>query len=156
MNQLIAQIINGKLIEGHQVASGKSLTSPYPQGTIATQIPFFQQLGLDLSPYFQGTLNVDISPYTCKVHNPKLTFAKVNWTHLHPPEDFSFSPCQVLYNDGNYAGWVYYPHPETKIRHFHNPCIIEIIAISIPKIKYGDLLQIVVNPLEIEIIEFNT
>lgn len=155
MNQTIAKIINGKLIQGHQVASGTSLTSPYPQGTIATQIPFFRQLGLDLSPYFQGTLNIDIAPYACKVNNPQLTFAQVNWTQLHPPEDFSFSPCQVLYNDGSYAGWVYYPHPETKIRHFHNPSVMELIAVPIPNIKYGDLLQIVINPLEIEIMESN-
>jgi hypothetical protein len=147
------QIINGKLIQGHQVASGTSPTSPYPQGTIATQIPFFKKLGLDLSPYFQGTLNIDIAPYVCKVNNPQLTFAQVNWTQLHPPEDFSFSPCQVLYNDGSYAGWVYYPHPETKIRHFHNPSVMELIAVTIPNIKYGDLLQIEINPLEIEIIE---
>lgn len=153
MNQSIAKIINGKLIQGHQVASGTSPTSPYPQGTIATQIPFFRQLGLDLSPYFQGTLNIDIAPYACKVNKPQLTFAQVNWTQLHPPEDFSFSPCQVLYNDESYEGWVYYPHPETKIRHFHNPSVMELIAVPIPNIKYGDLLQIVINPLEIEIIE---
>jgi len=150
MNQ---QIINGKLIQGHQVASGISPTSPYPQGTIATQIPLFRQLGLDLLPYFQGTLNIDISPYACKVKNPQLTFRQVNWTQFHPPEDFSFSPCQVLYNDESYEGWVYYPHPETKIRHFHNPSVMELIAVPIPNIKYGDLLQIVINPLEIEIIE---
>jgi len=147
------QIINGKLIQGHQVASGTSPTSPYPQGTIATQMPFFQKLGLDLTEYFQGTLNVDISPYTCKVKNPQLTFRQVNWTQFHPPEDFSFSPCQVLYNDASYEGWVYYPYPETKIRHFHNPSVMELIAVPIPHIKYGDLLQIVINPLEIEIIE---
>ncbi|MFM7599958.1 MAG: hypothetical protein ACKO7R_01980 [Pseudanabaena sp.] len=150
MNQLT---INGKLIQGHQVASGKSLTSPYPQGTIAAQIPFFKKLGLDLSPYFQGTLNVDISPYIFKVNNPQLTFAQLNWTQLHPPEDFSFSPCQILYNDGSYEGWVYYPHPETKIRHFHNPSVMELIVVPIPKIKYGDLLQIVINPFEIEIFD---
>ncbi|MCA6573385.1 MAG: hypothetical protein IM537_18300 [Pseudanabaena sp. M57BS1SP1A06MG] len=155
MNQPIAKIINGKLIQGHQVASGTSPTSPYPQGTIANQIPFFRQLGLDLSPYFQGTLNIDIAPYACKVNNPQLTFAQVNWTQLHPPEDFSFSPCQVLYNDGIYDGWVYYPHPETKIRHFHNPSVMELIAVTIPNIKYRDLLQIEINPLEIEIIESN-
>jgi len=49
------QIINGKLIQGHQVASGTSPTSPYPQDTIATQMPFFQKLGLDLTEYFQPT-----------------------------------------------------------------------------------------------------
>jgi hypothetical protein len=30
---------------------------------------------------------------------------------------------------------------------------MELIAVPIPNIKYGDLLQIAINPFEIEIIE---
>jgi hypothetical protein len=74
----MTQKINGKLIQGHQVASGKAVNSPYAEGTIATQTPLFQELGLDLSSYFKGTLNVDISPYTYYMKKPQFTFRKVN------------------------------------------------------------------------------
>ena len=43
--------------QGHQVASGLAKDNPYPRGTIEMQIPFFQQLGLDLSSFFLGTFN---------------------------------------------------------------------------------------------------
>ena len=52
------------LLEGHGVASGQALnagqlkTSPYPKGTIAMQAPLFAALGLDLSPFWPGTLNL--------------------------------------------------------------------------------------------------
>ena len=38
--------VKGIIRPGHQVASGQSSQSPYPQGTIALQTPFFQSLGL--------------------------------------------------------------------------------------------------------------
>jgi hypothetical protein len=143
--------IDATLLQGHQVASGRSANSPYAEGTIAMQIPVFQKLGVDLSPYFKGTLNVDISPYIYTMVKPQFTFRQVNWTDAHPPEDFSFSQCQVIYDNQSYDGWVYYPHPETKIRHFHNPAIVELIAMPIPNIQYSDCLQVVLNPLEIDI-----
>jgi hypothetical protein len=87
------------------------------------------------------------------MNSPRFTFPQVSWTTAHPPEDFSFSRCQIIYNDESYDGWVYYPHPETKIRHFHNPCVMELVAVPIPKIKYGDLLQLLINPVEIDIVE---
>jgi hypothetical protein len=145
--------IEGKLIQGHQVASGKSPNSPYKEGTIATQTPFFQKLGVDFSPYFQGTLNIDISPYIYVMKKPQFSFQQVNWTTAHPPEDFSFSRCHIIYNNESYDGWVYYPHPETKIQHFQNSSVIELIAMPIPNIKYGDRLKISINNLEIDIIE---
>lgn len=44
------------------MASGRAPDSPYPAGTIALQAPFFREHGVDLSPYFPGTLNVDLAP----------------------------------------------------------------------------------------------
>jgi hypothetical protein len=46
---------------------------------------------------------------------------------------------------------VYYPHPETKLRHFQNPSLLEVIAYPIPEIKYGDGVDVWVNPEEITI-----
>ncbi|MBC7876116.1 MAG: hypothetical protein H7Y59_03010 [Anaerolineales bacterium] len=143
-------LLNGILVQGHQVASRAS--KDYPYGTLEKQIPFFKSRGLDLNSFFNGTLNIDISPYTFKLIKPEFTFQHVEWTDLHPPEDFSFSRCKVIYENIEYDGWVYYPHPQTKLRHFQNPSLLEVIAIPVPKIKYEDEVQVLVNPDEIEIV----
>lgn len=145
------QIVNGLVEHGHQVASGSAADGPYPGGTIEMQTPFFEALGLDLTKYFKGTLNVSISPHTFQLINPELTFRQVEWTDRHPPEDFSFSRCRVLFQTSTYNGWIYYPHPETKKRNFQNSSVVEIIAPPIPNIKYGDRVEIECNPLEISV-----
>ena len=141
--------LHGKLARGYRVASGPS--ADYPYGALDRQRPHFALKGLDLSDYFNGTLNVDISPRTFSVFNPEYTFHDVLWTDLHPPEHFSFSRCKVGFKGMEYDGWVYYPHPETKLRNFQNPSLLEVIAMKIPGIKYGDELDVMVKPAEIEI-----
>jgi hypothetical protein len=141
--------VSGIVEQGHQIASGRNPHSPYPAGALELQSPFFKELGLDLTAFFDGTLNVSIRPYTFTLTHPQYTFRQVNWTPFHPPEDFSFSRCKVSYNDTEYGGWLYYPHPETKETHFQDPSIVEIIAPYIPDITYGDKVQIFLNPQEI-------
>lgn len=143
------QKVDGIVGRGHQVASGSALDSPYPAGTIEMQTPFFRALGLDLSGYCQGTLNISISPHTFQFINPEFTFRQVEWTDRHPPEDFSFSRCRVLFQGSAYDSWIYYPHPETKKRNFQAPSIIEIIAPKIPGIQDKCRVEIEYNPLEI-------
>jgi hypothetical protein len=46
---------------------------------------------------------------------------------------------------------VYYPHPETKLRNFQDPSLLEVIARPIEGIQYGDKLSAWVNPAEIEV-----
>lgn len=141
--------IHGIILPGYRVASAPS--KDYPYGTLAKQRPFFTSRGLDLSDYFNGTLNIDISPHTFKLIKPEFTFEHVEWTDLHPPEHFSFSRCKIIYKDAEYDGWVYYPHPETKLRHFQNPSLLEVIATPIPQIKYGDEVEVLLNSAEITI-----
>jgi hypothetical protein len=141
--------VRGIIVQGYRVASGPS--KDYPYGALDRQRPIFKSRGLDLSGYFNGTLNIDIRPNTFKLIKPEFTFQNVEWTDLHPPEHFSFSPCKVLYKDIEYEGWIYYPHPETKLRNFQDPSLLEVIAHQIPEIKYGDEVQILVNPEEVEI-----
>jgi hypothetical protein len=141
--------IHGILVAGYRVASGPS--KDYPYGALDRQRPIFKARGLDLSDYFNGSLNIDICPATFEMLNPEFTFYHVSWTDLHPPEHFSFSHCRVIFKGLEYDGWVYYPHPETKLRHFQNPSLIEVIAMEIPGIKYGDELDVVVNEDEIRI-----
>jgi len=140
-------LIHGELVQGYRVASGPS--KDYPYGALDRQRPLFKERGLDLGSYFNGTLNINIQPHIFKLLKPEFTFQHVEWTDLHPPEDFSFSRCKVIYKTIEYEGWVYYPHPETKLRHFQNPSLLEVIAVPIPDIKYGDKLDVLVNPKEI-------
>ena len=142
-------LIHGILAEGYRVASGPS--KDYPYGALDRQRPLFKARGLDLSNYFNGTLNIDIHPHTFQLIKPEFTFHNVEWTDLHPPEHFSFSRCKVIYQDVEYEGWVYYPHPETKLRHFQNPSLLEVIARPIPNIKYGDELDVMVSPQEVAV-----
>ena len=139
--------IHGILVEGYHVASGPS--ADYPYGALERQRPIFKERGLNLGSYFNGSLNVDIRPRQYAMVKPQYTFEHVEWTDLHPPETFSFSRCKVIYKDEEYDGWVYYPHPETKLRNFHNPSLLEVIAKPIPGIRYGDELDVLVNGEEI-------
>lgn len=139
--------IPGILLRGHQVASRPS--QAYPYGTLEKQLPFFKALGLDLSGYFRGTLNISIAPLTFEMTAPELTFRLVEWSDLHPPETFSFSRCKVFHAGIEYGGWVYYPHPETKRDHFQDPSLVEVIAAQIPGVGYGDALEAEVNIDEI-------
>jgi len=141
--------IKGILAQGYHVASAPS--KDYPYGTLEKQQPLFAARGLDLSAYFNGTLNIDIRPFEFKLRRPEITFEHVAWTDLHPPEHFSFSRCSVVFRDKGYDGWVYYPHPETKLRHFQNPSLLEVIALPIPDIHYGDHVDVHVNDQELEI-----
>lgn len=140
-------LVHGVLVPGYRVASGPS--KDYPYGALDRQRPIFNTRGLDLSRYFNGSLNIDIRPHAFKLIKPEFTFHNVEWTDLHPPEHFSFSRCKVIFDHVEYEGWVYYPHPETKLRHFQNPSLLEVIAYPIPEIKYGDNVSVLVNPEEI-------
>lgn len=139
----------GILVRGHQVASRPS--ADYPYSTLEKQKPYFKHLGLDLGKYFNGTLNISISPLTYEMSAPEFTFLLVEWTDLHPPETFSFSRCKVRFRERSYAGWVYYPHPETKRNHFQDASLIEVIADEIEGIRYGDALEVIVNLREITV-----
>jgi len=142
--------INGRVVKGHQVASRPS--KDYPYSSLEKQKPYFRSLGLDLDPYFNGTLNISIAPHEFKIINPEFTFPLVEWTDLHPPETFSFAKCRVTFKRQTCDGWVYYPHPETKKTHFQNSSLIEVITYKIELINYGDALELEVDPQQIKIL----
>jgi len=138
MHQSILATIN----TGYLIASGKADKSPYPLGTIKMQIPYFKNLGLDLSLLFKGTLNLNIEPNTFEIIAPEFTFRDVHWAEGFPAENFSFSSCSVLYKGREYSGYIYYPHPDTKIGHFHSSSLIEVICEPIDGIGYGDSVEL--------------
>lgn len=143
--------VPGTVVEGHRVASGPS--KDYPYSSLERQKPIFKDRGLDLGRFFQGTLNISIAPRRYAMVRPAYTFRQVAWTDLHPPEDFSFSPCKVRYHGHEYEGYVYYPHPETKIRNFQIPSLVEVIAEYIPDLGYGDQVELILNMEEMGIME---
>jgi hypothetical protein len=143
--------VHGVVVQGYRVASGPS--KEYPYGALERQRPFFKAGGLNLEEYFNGSLNVDIRPFEFAMVKPGFTFRHVEWTDLHPPEHFSFSRCRVIFRDVDFDGWVYYPHPETKLRHFQNTSLLEIIAKQIPNIQYGDAVDVMLNSDEIAVKE---
>jgi hypothetical protein len=134
----------GILRKGYGVASGPS--PDYPFGALERQVPFFRARGLDLEGLFLGTLNIDIRPLVFEMRRPEFAFRDVLWTDLHPPEHFSFSRCRVAYAEAEFEGWLYYPHPETKLRHFQDASLMEVIAPFIPGLAIGDALRIGVDP----------
>jgi len=147
----MTHFLAGILMRGHQVASRPS--KDYPYSSLEKQKPYFKSLGLDLSEFYNGTLNISIAPLNFKMKAPEMTFELVEWTDLHPPETFSFSRCKVIFSSHEYSGWIYYPHPETKKAHFQDDSIIEVIAHPIANVQYGDRLGIKINPNEIQILD---
>jgi len=144
--------VQGIIKQGHQVASGKAPNSPYPRGTIEMQIPFFQELGLDLTPFFPGTLNITIAPQTFKIMQPEYTFKNLKWNPDFPPETFSFFPCKIVTQNSTYQGLIYYPHPETKIGHFQDQSTLEVLAPFISNLHYGDTIKLKLNSQNIIIV----
>jgi hypothetical protein len=139
------QTWQGAVIAGHGVASGRSagtLINPYPQGSIAMQAPFFKALGLDLSDCFSGTVNLSIQPHTWQLLQADQCFEAVCWTHLHPPETFSFVALQVQWQGAWHAGWLYYPSPETKAAHFQNSSVMELMFPKLRDLQTGDVLSL--------------
>lgn len=130
------------VVAGHQVASGRSTDSPYPGGTIAMQKPFFQQRGLDLSGFFDGTLNLQLPVSEITLCHADYYFEKVNWAQGFAAEDFSLVRCQLTFHNLLYAALVYYPHPETKLGHFQATNILEVLAPPIVGIHYQDRLTL--------------
>jgi hypothetical protein len=59
-----------RLRAGHGVALGRNPHSPYPAGTIALQSPFFSERGIDLSPFFPGTLNLEVPGGAWRLQRP--------------------------------------------------------------------------------------
>jgi hypothetical protein len=145
------KVISGVVVKGYRVASGPS--RDYPYGSLEKQIPLFKQRGLDLERFFFGTLNISIAPLAFEMFAPEYTFRQMEWTDLHPPEDFSFSQCKLRFKGYEYPGYIYYPHLETKKRHFEDNSILEIISLPIQEIQYGDRLEVDLNSEEVHILE---
>jgi hypothetical protein len=144
-------LLHGLVVQGHGVASGIATNSPYPQGSVSMQLPFFKTRGLDLSDCWPGTVNISLAPHAWSLVHADYCFENVEWTHLHPPETFSFVRLQLLWRQHTMAAWLYRPHPETKAAHHQANTMIEVIAPRLDGLAYGDKVQLVVSPGSIQV-----
>ncbi len=107
------------------------------------QIPTFLSLGLDLRPYYRGTINVSISPWSTVAGRARVTFREVRWAKREPAEDFSFFDCRVRVHGSDWvSGLIYHPHPETKPTHFQDPDVLEVLTTWLPGLQVGDAIHI--------------
>lgn len=128
--------IPGVVTSGYGVASGRGKDSRYPSGTIALQAPYFSEKGIDLSGYFPGTLNVDLSPYAPVPTQP--IFDDVLRWFPDIEERFLLSPVTVQRRGRQFAGLWYYPHPQTKPAHFQRESVVELLLPWIEGIRAGE------------------
>lgn len=136
-------IVNGFLLRGHRVASGLCGDVRFPGGTIAMQVPKFLELGLDLREMYCGTLNVSVSPLVFRPLKARACFRDVEWGVGVPREDFSFFDAKMSANgDVWHAGYIYYPHPETKPEHLQPGGVVELLMPHIPGLDYGMALML--------------
>ena len=139
------QKISAVIIQGHGAASGLGNDPRYPNGTIALQLPHFKERGLDLSAFYRGTLNLDISPYNYELREPAYYLENIEWSKHIPPESFYFFNLLIYVDSITYDGLVYMPDPKTKVDHIQPSQMLEVIAPSIPGVYYGREIDIEVD-----------
>jgi len=146
----------GRLVQGHGVASGHAVDSPYPAGTIALQAPLFAAHGIDLSPFQAATLNLDFSPGEWRLCDPDHRVERLAWSDCHPPETFSFWRCQLQPHQGSaqpVSALIYYPHPETKQAHHQPPGLLELLAPPLRSVQPGDRFTMWAPPRRCRLIQ---
>lgn len=137
------QSIVARVVQGHRVASGLNGDPRFPGGTLQMQIPYFLALGLDLRPFYPGTLNVSIAPCRYRVVKARHTFVNVKWHPTEPAEDFSFFDVRLGRPDApSLEGFIYYPHPQTKPEHFQQPGVLELLFPYLESMSYGDEVRL--------------
>jgi hypothetical protein len=145
--------VRGIVVRGHGIASGRAPDTPYPAGSIALQRPHFAARGLDLADLFDGTVNLDLAPRQWRPAAAELTLRDVAWTPLIPPETFSFIPCRasIVGEPSVYAGFVYYPHPETKPGHHQPGSVLELLLPHLEDLRPGTILDVQLPAEQVEL-----
>ena len=137
------QIITARVVAGHGVASGRNGNPRFPGGTLRMQADHFRERGVDLAPFFPGTVNVIIAPFRYRVVAPRQTIRQLKWHPTDPAEDFSFFDVRAARPGGQpVPGLIYYPHPETKPTHFQQPDVLELLLPHIPDLRVGGEIRL--------------
>ncbi|WP_394174440.1 hypothetical protein [Thalassotalea litorea] len=130
------------VVPGYQIASGLAKDNPFGDGSLCLQLPLFCQAGLPFKRIYPGTLNLDISPFRIQWIDYWYCVHQLKWHPQFAAESFAFCPCKLDVCDNYYQGFVYYPLPETKLGHHHNPAIVEVISEFIPDVCYRDTIKV--------------
>lgn len=102
------------------------------------QTPHFLARGFDISKLYPGTVNVSIAPLSYRVVMARHTFTNVKWHPTEPAEDFSFFDVRIIRpNESAVAGFIYFPHPDTKPEHFQQPDVLELLLPFVAGLQYG-------------------
>ena len=144
-------LLEGTIIAGHGAASGQGNDPRYPKGTLHLQIPHFEALGIDISAFHQGTLNVDLGDKSVYPVNPKYKAMGIQWSSYIPPENFFFFDVRVRFEGQSYKGLIYMPDPATKTDHFQDPSMLELLLPEIPGIESGKSISLEVEDAQIRI-----
>src|SRR5438309_542586 len=116
-------IIEGKIIPGKGIASGKNVDPETGlTNTIGLQKPFFERAGISgIGDVYAGTINMDISPREFQINTPDHIVRDIAWDK-RTTESFQFVKTRILFDEKDYAGYIYYPmpsklksHPDTRI-----------------------------------------
>jgi hypothetical protein len=144
--------IPGQVVIGTQAASGTKYFSEHG-GTIALQRTHFEQAGVDLTRIHNGTVNVDIKPLSFYIKKPTIIVPNVYWHPIYRDrsETFWFVECILHFQDNEYEGFVYYPHPSTKIGISPGKSVIETLIPFISNLNYGSLVALKLPDDRIEI-----
>ena len=142
-------VVKGTITAGYGVASGQGNDERYPKGTLHLQLPYFQKLGIDISIYHPGTINVNIGNKTVHIKDPKYRAMGIDWSSHIPPENFFFFDVEATYEGQIYSGLIYMPDPATKTEHFQAMSIIELLLPKIPGIKSGNSISLKVEDVQI-------
>ena len=134
--------LDGVVIAGHGVASGRAADSPYPAGSIALQQPHFLAAGIDLAPYFSGTLNVDLAPHHPQLQPSRIVFDGMLHWYGDITERFILARIDCRLAGRELEGLWYYPHPETKPAHFQRDTVVELLLPYVHGIAAGDAASI--------------
>ena len=69
-------------------------------------------------------------------------------SHASLLKTFSFFRCRIEVGSMAETGLVYRPHPETKVEHFHDPAVVEVITRWIAGAHVGSRVRIRVRSSE--------
>ncbi|WDD96684.1 hypothetical protein [Thalassomonas actiniarum] len=132
------------VVPGYGVASGRADDTPYLEGTIALQKPFFSALGLDLSSCFNGTINAAFDCAQVSLNCWDHQFSRVSWFAALPAEDFRFVSCELLRQESlsakRYPAYIYQVAASSKVGHVQPGNVLELLAPEITGLAYGDVM----------------
>ena len=146
--------LEGIVKQGLRHASGEDIDGKkYPDadgvvGTISKQKPFFKEVIPESSRFFNGTINLDITPNLFRILNPDYEVT-CQWKK-GVTETFWFVDVDIKHNHSFSKGFVYYPGTSEIKRHTVNN-MFELLAPKMPDVNYGDAISILYSPVKIKI-----